>query len=402
MHRRRTRLASLAALAFLAGCRPQPGPDGNRSSDAAAAPIVIGAVFPLSAGAGRIGQMKREGADLAADHINASGGVNGRPLAIHYADSRNSTTEAGIAFAKLVDVDRAPVIMSAMSQVSLSLVPAAERAQVVLFANASHPELPRRSRWVFRNLPNTAQTATVMAQTAYRQLRLRRVVTLAINDEYGAEAARIFDTSFSGLGGKVVAADSFELAGTDFRAQLRKLAAAEPEAWWIPGYGTALGLILKQKSELRLPGQVLCDLGLVDDNVLKTAGPAADHAYVVAPAFDEADPREAVQRFVRDYRERYHAAPSFDAAFQYDAVYLIADAIRRATSPTGPAIRDALAATEGFVGVCGPTAFDQDGEARLEVAVSELIDGRLTAIERSGQSSAARPTSTPTDESGLE
>ena len=394
----------VALLAALAGCSRGPKPAAG-TKPVAGPTLTIGAIFPLSGGAGRIGEMKRQGADLAVAELNAAGGVNGRTLQILYADSKNSTTEAGVAFSKLVDVDHAPVVMSAMSQVSLALAGPADRKQVVLFANASHPELTKKSPFVFRNLPSTKQTATVIAETAYRDLDLRRVAILHVNDEYGNEAARVFEQRFTALGGQVLGSQSFEIAGTDFRPALGKLARAQPDAWWIPGYGASLANVLKQKSELKLPGQVLCDLGLVDSNVIKNAAGAADRAAVVAPDFDPTSQNAKVQAFVKAFEAKYQETPSFDAAFQYDAVYLIADAAQRAKTLTGEALRQALQATSGFVGVCGPTAFGEDREAALKVVVKLLVDGRLQPLEKL---TAAPPPKTatkdrrPTDATGQE
>ncbi|NUQ01926.1 MAG: ABC transporter substrate-binding protein [Armatimonadetes bacterium] len=368
------------------------------------APITIGAVFPLSGSAGRIGEMKRQGADLAVEHLNAAGGVAGRPLRVVYLDSKNSTTEGSLAFGRLADVEKTPVVMAAMSQVCLALAPAADRKQVVLFANASHPELTRKSPFVFRNLPSTEQGSTVIAETAYGELGLRRVAVLAVNDEYGAEAGRVFVDRFTKLGGAIVGQETFELGATDYRAALTKLAQARPDGWWIPGYGAALGVVLKQRDELKLPGQVLCDLGLVDQNVISTAGGATDRVVVVAPAFDPGDERPAVQRFVRDFEAKYKESPSFDAAFQYDAVHLIADAMRRAPTLSGDGIRTALAATSGFVGVCGATSFDPTGQAKMPVVVRLMADGRLLPLDQvqSTAPTGAATDTTPTDVAGDE
>jgi branched-chain amino acid transport system substrate-binding protein len=77
--------------------------------------IIIGAIFPLSGDAQRIGSMKKDGAELAVEEINADGGINGAKLAVIYEDSQAKAQTGISAFRKLVDVDRVPVIMSAMS-----------------------------------------------------------------------------------------------------------------------------------------------------------------------------------------------------------------------------------------------------------------------------------------------
>jgi len=339
------------------------------------------------------------------DSLNAARTAAGKaPLEIVYVDSKNQVTEGTAAFTQLVDVNHVPVVMSAMSQISLALAGPADRRQVVLFANASHPALPAKSPYVFRNLPATDQGAKLMAETAFRDLGLRRIAVMYVNDEYGAEAFHQFEERYQSLGGTMAGAEPFELGSTDFRPQLTKLAGLQPDGWWIPGYGSALGLVLKQKSELRLPGQVLADLGLCDDNVIQTAAGGTDGAIVVAPAFDPNSDQPEVQRFVTDFSAAYGELPSFDAAFQYDAVFLIAQAIDRAASPTGAAIRDALASTSDFVGICGPTSFDADGDAKMEMVVRMMKDGRLGAIEPLADAPpAGSPSDTsPTDEQSPE
>jgi branched-chain amino acid transport system substrate-binding protein len=288
--------------------------------------------------------------------------------------------DARTGFDKLVDVDQVPVVMSAMSGVSLALVPVADRRQVVLFANASHPDLTDKSPFVFRNMPSTAKGSTAMADAAARDLRLGTVAILGIDDDYGREARRIFTERFESLGGKVVGAESFDRTATDLRAQLGKLARLKPQGYWMPGYGVPLGLALKQKAELKLPGVVMADLGLVDKDVLDTAGAAAERVVVVSPAFDPDGAEEKVQRFATDYQQTYGEAPSFDAAFQYDAVFLIARALAEAAEPTGPALRDALAAIDDFEGVCGPTSFAEGGSADMPVVVRVLLNGRLAPL----------------------
>jgi len=359
--------------------------------------------LPAQGSAGRIGERNGK-VPTGGTALNAARTAAGKAPSSFLRRLKNQVTEDTAAFTQLVDVNHVPVVMSAMSQISLALAGPADRRQVVLFANASHPALPAKSPYVFRNLPATDQGAKLMAETAFRDLGLRRIAVMYVNDEYGAEAFHQFEERYQSLGGTMAGAEPFELGSTDFRPQLTKLAGLQPDGWWIPGYGSALGLVLKQKSELRLPGQVLADLGLCDDNVIQTAAGGTDGAIVVAPAFDPNSDQPEVQRFVTDFSAAYGELPSFDAAFQYDAVFLIAQAIDRAASPTGAAIRDALASTSDFVGICGPTSFDADGDAKMEMVVRMMKDGRLGAIEPLADAPpAGSPSDTsPTDEQSPE
>ena len=105
-----------------------------------------------------------------------------------------------------------------------------------------------------------------------------------------------------------------------------------------------------------------------------------------------------VQKFVNDYKARFGALPDALAATAYDAAKIMFDAIKRANSLEGTAIRDALAATKEFPGVTGTVTFNKDRDAVKPIVMIEIKDGGTYAVKErvqvEGTSAANAPPAT--------
>jgi branched-chain amino acid transport system substrate-binding protein len=93
----------------------------------------------------------------------------------------------------------------------------------------------------------------------------------------------------------------------------------------------------------------------------------------------DTDPK--VQKFVNDYKARYNSLPDALAATAYDAAKIMFDAIKRAPSLDGAAIRDSLAATKEFPGVTGTVTFNENRDAVKPIVMIEIKDGGTYAVK---------------------
>src|SRR4030095_2332808 len=94
-----------------------------------------------------------------------------------------------------------------------------------------------------------------------------------------------------------------------------------------------------------------------------------------------------------DYKSRYNTTPDALAATAYDAAHIMFDAIKRANSLDGTAIRNALAATKSFPGVTGDVTFNENRDAVKPIVMIEIKDGGTYAVrERVQVEGAAMPT----------
>lgn len=303
----------------------------------------------------------------------------GRPLQIISEDDRSVTEEARTAAQKLIQRDGVVALLGEVaSSRSLAAAPEAQRAGVPMISPAStNPKVTEVGDYVFRTCFIDPFQGSVMARFAYEDLGARRVAILSdFKQDYSVGLADFFRKQFKELGGEIVADERYTSGDIEFRAQLTTIRAANPEAVFVPGYYTELGLIAKQARELGLNVPLLGGDGWDSDKTLEIGGDAVEGYYFSNHyAADSDDPK--VQEFVKRFEERYGSRPDAMAALAYDAAGILADALRRAGTTDGPALRDAIAATKDYDGVTGRITIDAGRNARKDAVVLQINGGRF-------------------------
>src|SRR5207248_2865506 len=140
--------------------------------------------------------------------------------------------------------------------------------------------------------------------------------------------------------GEIASARSFSGGGTDrdFRAQLTAIKAAQPEAIFVPGYYTEAGLIAKQARSLGIKVPLLGGDGWDSPKLSEIGGSAIDGCYF-STHFSPKDQNPKVQDFVHKYQAKFNAMPDGMAPLGYDAMMILADAIKAAGSTDGTKVR---------------------------------------------------------------
>jgi branched-chain amino acid transport system substrate-binding protein len=327
------------------------------------------------------GSAIRDGIELAA----AEDGRDARPhIRLVYDDDRGNPRDAVSAVRRLIDVNHVPAIIGgAMSSTAESTLPVADQAQVVLLSpTATKPDLVGRSSYFFRLWPSDNYDGSVMAQAAYRQLRLRRVAILYVNVAYGVGITDVFARNFQQLGGQIVSRDGYAQGQTDFRTLLTRIAAQRPDAIYIPGYVAEVGNILRQARELNLQIRFIGVNSFYDPQLLEIAGPAAEGAVFTYPTFDVASADPAVRNFVSAFRARYHRDPDAFAAQGYDAYRVMRLGLGRASGTSGSAIRDGLRAIGRYSGPGGSFQFSPNGDVEKPLRLMTVRGGRFVEFAR--------------------
>ena len=345
----------------------------------AAEPIRIGEIESLTGREAGLGQYARKGFALAADLINAQGGVLGRRIELVVEDVHSRPGDAATAARKLVSRDKVvAVLCGGTSTNALEAAPICQGARVPLIASvATHPQVTAMGTYVFRTCFIDAFQGAVIARLAREHLKLSRVALFtASSSAYSDGLAREFKTRFHALGGTVVGSWSYGEGERDFRAQLTTIRSERPEAVFVPGYSTDVALICQQARELGLTVPLLGGDGWESPDLLAVGGRSANGTYYVSHFAPDRAAAE-VREFVAAYRARHGGdTPNGAAALAYDATLVLADAIRRAGSTTGPELRSALAATREFRGVTGMISIDAARNAAKPAAVVMVRDGR--------------------------
>ncbi|MGH7981009.1 MAG: ABC transporter substrate-binding protein, partial [Limisphaerales bacterium] len=222
---------------------------------------------------------------------------------------------------------------------------------------------------------------TVMANFATKTLKLKNVAILTdVTSDYSMGLAKFFKDSFIANGGKIAADEKYNGGDEDFSAQLTAIKAASPDGIFIPGYYTEVGLIAIQARQLGLNIPLFGGDGWEGAPLIPIGGAALEGTYF-STHFTPEDTSPVVRNFVKKYQARYNATPDAMAALGYDSVMILADAIKRARSTAGPAVRDALAATKDFHGITGNITIDKDRNASKPAVILEVKNGKYHYLQ---------------------
>ena len=360
LRRFRWGLAGALALLLAPACNEKETPtaEPEASALAAAEPVRIGAVFPLTGDVASYGKAAQRGIDLAVQEINDKGGVNGRKVEVIYEDDQGKSAPAIAAMQKLVSVNRVPLVFgSAASSVSVALCPVANREKVILITPiSSSKELTEvGGPFFFRTCPSDVVQAGMMADWL-REDGHQKAGVIFVNNSWGQGLKDEFVKRFEAAGGKVVAVESCKEGERELRTHLSKLKNTGPDAIYAITYGREGGALLRQAKELAVDIPMYGADVWGSPELVETAQDAARGVKVIVPAEFRGAKYES---FVTKFKAKYGEGPDVYASYAYDMAYIVFAAMEKAER--ADALRDAIAVTS-HEGVTGMTEFDKNGD----------------------------------------
>ncbi|MBN8469636.1 ABC transporter substrate-binding protein [Corallococcus exiguus] len=386
----------LTALALaLVGCEkksapaPAPAPATQEGGATAAPPgpppagsILIGEVGSLTGSEATFGISARNGIDLALQEANAAGGVRGQKLVVRVYDSQGRPEEGAQAATRLIAQDKVVALLGeAASSVSMAMADKAQAGKVPMITPTStSPEVTKKGDYIFRVCFIDPFQGLVMAKFARENLKLSKVAVLTDNKSaFSVGLAEVFNQKFKEFGGTIVGNESYSKGDTDFRAQLTSIKNLKPEAVFVPGYYTDVGIIARQAREVGLRVPLLGGDGWDSDKLYELGGSALEGSYF-SNHYSPDNPDPVVQNFLKTYKAAYGSVPDSVAVLAYDAARLLVDAMKRAPDTSGPALRDAIASTKDFPGVAGTINLDANRDAVKQAVVMKVEGGKAVFV----------------------
>jgi branched-chain amino acid transport system substrate-binding protein len=280
-------------------------------------PIKIGVISPLS-GTGAVYADLRDGLQLAADEVNARGGVNKKKLELIVEDDHGKADEAVAAFEKIETRDRPLFFVSVLSSLTVPIKPLAAREKVILFALvAASPEITAGNKWVYRFYSGAAQEAEATS-TIMQNLHVKKLGVLYVDDSYGGPVYALAKQQFVRTGGTIVGVP-FDTKTTDFRPLIKKLLAMP--AIYVIALAAHYPPILSQLKEMGYAGPIICGSGASLPTV--TGLEAAQGAYVATSIIY--NPSYLFARNARlKFEERFKRPFTQYAANGYDLIKMVA------------------------------------------------------------------------------
>ena len=217
-------------------------------------PIVIGTLTSLTGPFTPWGVQVRDGMQLAADEINAAGGVGGRPIAIELLDDESNPEAGSSGIERLVESGAVAVGGIISSDVGLATARVAEELQTPLFLVKAGSEaiLTRDSRYTFRTcIPSAPMVAGPIAQYV-QQEGLTKVGAIVADYAWGQAIRAALEAAFAELEGVELQIEVAPVPEQDFTTYLRNLEAFGPELLVATGHPPGSGAITVQSADLGL------------------------------------------------------------------------------------------------------------------------------------------------------
>ena len=352
-------------------------------------PIKLGALYNLTGDMSAIDQPAYDGARLAVEAINQRGGLlKGRQLELIGIDTKSDLNAAAAGARELLSNGVAAGLGYGDNDFVLAAAPAFQtRGIPFVTSGATDSELPKKiGNSLFMTTFGDDDQALAIADFAYTTLKIRTVaVWTEKSREYTRVLSRFFKDHFVDLGGKILSEDVFIRKRKDFSALITKLKkmAPAPDAVFVSDVSDDAVVIV---SQLRKAGVTIPILGGdgfdVDLVATLPSSELADNIYFSTHSY-RGQTRTNVISFIESYRKKYGKDPeNAFAALGYDAVDLIADAIRRAGTTEEKALAEALANTRAFEGITGRISYARPSRVPVKtVSIVGVKNGKYQVLE---------------------
>lgn len=342
--------------------------------------IKIGVPVPLSGSYSRAGKDILNGAQLAADDINAKGGVLGKKIELVSEDDKCDADSAAQAAQALVQKGVVAVAGGYCSSAALPELRVFHGAGTAFVMDAStNPELTEKG-WseAFRTIGRDDEQGPFAAKFMKEVLHAKSVAVVNDNTTYSKGLAENTVQALKKEGLEVVYDDAVTPGQMDYADVAKNVGALKPDVVYYTGYYPEAALIAKDVRELKLPVKyVMGGDGTTDPTLIRTAGSAAKGMICTTAPLPQFLTSAKARRFVADYKKAYgaDAVPGPYSIYEYDAVAVTAKAIADAHSTKNADIVAALHKVSGFTGATGDITFNEKGDRSKAVYMAVIADG---------------------------
>ncbi|MBA2413880.1 MAG: branched-chain amino acid ABC transporter substrate-binding protein [Burkholderiaceae bacterium] len=387
---------AIAAAVMMAGCNRQEAPPASKTATAptpATAPatpaadvLKIGHVAPLTGGIAHLGKDNENGARMAVEEINAAGGlkVGDRTYKLELVaeDDKADPKEGTLAAQKIVDSGAVAVVGHLNSGTSIPASKIYADANVTQISpSATNPKLTEQGfKTTFRVVANDNQQGAVLANYAADSLKAKTIAIVDDRTAYGQGLADVVERVAKQKGMKVVAREFTNDKATDFNAILTKVRATKPDVVMYGGMDATAGPMAKQMMQLGVKSTFLAGDGVCSPEFIKLAGDASGMLHC-SQAGEAITKLSQGNSFVEKYKKRFNNAEvQIYSPYSYDAVYVIADAIKRAGKADRASITAAMPATN-YNGLTGTVAFDDKGDIKGgAISMFKIVNGKMEYV----------------------
>jgi branched-chain amino acid transport system substrate-binding protein len=346
----------------------------SAAANAAGGEILIGMDTPVTGPNAANGALWIKAVKLAEKQINAAGGVNGKQIKVLINDDQSTNPGALAAVNKSIEQDKVLALLGPTTSTQiLAVSETIKQAAIPTLVGGSAVAVTRQGNpWLFRVRPDDSIVAQGMVKYLKEDMKLTKVGILHDADAFGTGGGDLVEKYAKEGGLTLVKREKYSGSDRDFTAQLLSLKNAGTEVMVVYATaGPAIAVIQRQYRQIGSPFKFLGSPTSAQENTLALSKEAAEGLI----AMMDNVPGEALQKYAADYKKEYTEDLNTFAAFDYDALMILANAIKKGGEDRAK-IREALLATKGYVGVLGVYSFTPNGDSLHTATVVQIENGK--------------------------
>jgi len=339
--------------------------------------VKIGFHAPLTGFAAADGKSAKQGAELAVEKANAAGGINGKKIEMVVYDDGGKPENTIPLANKMIGQDKVAVAVSgSYSGPTRAAAPVFQRAGVpYLSAYAIHPDITRAGNFVFRTGMMGEVQGRAGAKLVGEDLKKKRVEIVAVNNDFGQALTKGFKEAAPKFGLDVIKEHNFGMRDRQFGPLVAQVKADNPDVIYAPGYFFNAGPLVAQLRAAGVEAPIIGQEGYDSQRFIEIAGKAAD-GVIITTSLDRESTDPVTRSFIADYEKAYKDRVDMVAASGNAAMTVAIDALRKAGSTDGKAVRDAIR-KDKFATPIGKLSFNDLGEVKKAVQVQVVKDGEF-------------------------
>lgn len=326
-------------------------------------PLKIGQVIPITGEAAESGKYHKQGAELAVEKINAAGGIHGRKIVLVHEDDQTTNPGAVAALQKLMEDKEIPAILGSIRSTQVqAMLPTINEAKIpVMIGGTNYGLTHSGSQWVFRFRPHDGMSAKVIAKFLVDELKLKKVAVVHASDAFGNGGRDMVVAALKELGAEVVMVQGYNNGEKDFTAVVQALKKSNATALvTYMTFSTDLGILARQIKQLGATVKWVGSPSITAVDGRNLAGDALYGTYGITDFHVDASPTS--KAFTAAYKAKYGQEPDLYAAWCYDAMLVLGEAMQKAPDLKPDSIRKAILNIKKFPGAEGEYNFDQNGD----------------------------------------
>ena len=345
-------------------------------------PIIIAIAGPMTGPYAEFGLAMREGVEIAVEEVNEAGGILGRKVKFLVNDDHSEPREALAVAQKVVSN---PKIVGMVGHFFSSCTFAAgpiyqEKGLPTVVVGASHPDIPEIGDYIFQAYPNSTAQGILILDLCLKELGKKNLSILYSSDDYGLGLFEPTSERAKEIGMNLVYSSKFKASGDmDFTPLLTNVSNSGADVLFLIGTYTPMAQMVRQMDLIGLDLPVVCTDGAYQKEFIEIAGESAEEDVYIATWFHPEQKQEAAKHFIEAYTDRFNKAPNMESPLCYEGALVLLNAIERAGTTNGKAIRDEITKTD-FMGPTGHITLNEKGGRSMEDMKGlflQVIDGEF-------------------------